>query len=496
MRKDPPPPIYFLGVGADLQIEGEEHYRLTPSDLKGIKESVPVKIAHRASRTVGHTRFIRLHREKILYIFGVICCESLVDTLKILTVKYNELRYQKDGVLTRIHYLTLLQLIYPQLSITTQNSKKGTNQFLVEVSLVTLGARRNTSVFYSENFKTLLDKARSQNHIPEAIVREISFCSVKPAEFLKNSPPPPVEDILVDLLYALQADDSWLRKKQLQTDYHNVSFNSDFIQASGRRGQEMNNNNNTSNGVGVSSYHQASSAECISVPLEKYLHLLTSQNQQKQQLDLLQFQIDQFTTQRRSGLDRYKSSAVTGRKYATKRSKEDEEDDWRPAVDSEPDNNDDDDYSPSNKKKARKTDSVGTALNEIRQMILQKNDAVAVDMRGNKQPPPPSPAQQPIDSGITKVELVDLLGKFSRELKNDILSKVSQPAQKRDNTAVRMEEEEENEEERVTRGGESQQVNGQAGGCNLVQASKPREKEVISKMIDDSLKKQEIQIKL
>ena len=328
--------IFFFGIAADLRIKNNwKRLDLSSDSLKRIK-NVPVKISHKREITVGYTRLLKLYDNK-LYTFGEIASVTLIKILKLLTAKYNELRRAKDQIKGSVDYLTLLQVIYPELSLTTRISKEGTDEFIIEVSLVTLGARRNTPVFYFENIDDLFTR---ENIPPEATRDILSTVSRQPPLIADNLS---ATDIIVDLVYALQSDDSWQRKRLLKADYLGASFNSDFVHAS------MMSGNNEGGGY-------------ISVPIDKYFNLLSNQTAQKQQLDLLQFQLQQQQQQQ------------------NKRKKNEDED-----------------------------VSIGSTLKELQKMINGKQREEENKKR---------------EQTVSKEELVDIMSKFSDNLKREILSAI------------------------------------------------------------------------
>ena len=309
--------VFFLGIGADLRCnDTSERLQLNVSDFKRLKNNIPVKLEHKNNCVVGFTRLIRLYENKILYLFGEITSSILLKILKASTSRYNKLRREKEGKLTDINYKTFLQIIYPELSLTTQTFKRGTEQFLVEVSLVSLGARRNTPVFYFEDVKELLDV--SKNNVPDEVVKGILGVSNK--RYLPVDSDISAFDIIVDIVYALQSDSQ--RKRQLQLDYKGVAFDPDFVFA----GMSTNNSGGT----------PAFGSDFISVPADKYINLLAAKNQLKHQLDLMQFQ-----------------NETKKRKH--QRDEDDDEDEDRPV-------------------KRRVENSTGSALKEIRQWIAEKKD--------------------------------------------------------------------------------------------------------------------------
>ena len=317
--------VFFLGIGADLRCnDTSDRLLLNVSDLKRLKNNIPVKLEHKNNCVIGFTRLIHLYKNKILYLFGEITSSILLKILKASTSRYNKLRREKEGRLKDISYKTFLQIIYPELSLTTQTFKRGTEQFLVEVSLVSLGARRNTPVFYFEDVKELLDKPK--NNVPNEILKGI--LSVSNKHYRPIDSDISVFDIIVDIVYALQSDYCLQRKRQLQLDYKGVAFNSDFVFAG-----------MTTNNSGTSAF----GSDFISVPADKYINLLAAKNQLKHQLDLIQFQNETSSKKRKH--------------HQREEDDEYDEDEDRPI-----------------KRPKRNENSTGSALQEIRQWISEKKD--------------------------------------------------------------------------------------------------------------------------
>ena len=347
--------LYFLGIGADLRCRNtSERFLLNAGDFKGLKHNIPVKLEHKHECVVGFTRLIRLYRNNILYLFGEITSSVLPKILKASASRYNKLCRQKDHASKDIHYTTFLQIIYPELSLTTRTFQRGTEQFLVEVSLVSLGARRNTPVFYFEDIKELLEG--SKNSVPDEVVKGIISASDK--RYLPIDTDVSAFDVIADIVYALQSDSQ--RKRQLRLDYKGVAFDPDFVFA----GMTTNNSGGT----------PAFGSDFISVPADKYINLLAAKNQLKHQLDLVHFQNE------------------------TKKRKHHREED---------DDYDEEDDRPVKRTKRTAEHSTGSALQEIRQWIVEKKDK-------NEQ-----------RQHLSKEDLIEVMKTFSAGLKQELLSAVS-----------------------------------------------------------------------
>ena len=228
--------VYFLGIGADPNDSGI--FRINDEQLSNLSQynkKIPLTVNHGV--TVGEVSAL-IYQDK-LYAVGEITNATFLDEMINTLNNYNSLKCQDEAKAIDIY--VLLQLCYPAISLRTLQDFDKSNQldFVRHVSLVPLGARRNTTVVYADSLDAVFKKS---NITSRSILQNIQqlFEKNKRLDCDFDSSPLDISDfwpcVFAQQVYINQNDN---RKPILKHDYKTTKFDSSFLDARARNNIRM-----------------------------------------------------------------------------------------------------------------------------------------------------------------------------------------------------------------------------------------------------------------